>query len=79
MAITEIFTPLKTLPFFNTALPYDSPSIREVSEGDLCSKAHNFMYARRSIADIFKCDEPTICRNKKPKATMSKMTELALK
>jgi hypothetical protein len=40
------------------ALPYASWSIRNVSKGNLCSKTQNFVFTRRSIADIFECNEP---------------------
>jgi hypothetical protein len=48
------------------ALSDASSSILDVSEGQLYeySKTQHFMFARYSIAGIFKCDEPTISRNK---------------
>jgi hypothetical protein len=50
--------------FFIDALPYASSNIHYVSEGDLCRKTQNFMFARRMEADIFKCDKPTMHGNK---------------
>jgi hypothetical protein len=54
----------ENLYFLHSTLPYDSSSIRNVSEGDLCSKTQYFMFAHCSIADIFKCEETTIRTNK---------------
>jgi hypothetical protein len=53
-----------TCGFFTAALPYASSSIRNVSEGDLCSKTQTFIFAHCSVADIFKCVKPTIRMDK---------------
>jgi hypothetical protein len=52
-----------TWVFFMVVFPCLSSSIRNVCEGDLCSKTHNCMFVRCSMTDIFKCDVPTIHRN----------------
>jgi hypothetical protein len=47
----------KTYLFFISVLLQASSSIRKISEVDCVAKQH-FMVAR-SVADIFKCSEPT--------------------
>jgi hypothetical protein len=46
------------------ALPYNPRSIWNMYEKDMFSKTQNVMFLRCSVTDIFKCDEPTIRRNK---------------
>jgi hypothetical protein len=54
----------QTFVFFIAALSYAYSSIRNLSEGDLYSKARKFIFAYCYIADILKCDKPAILRNK---------------
>jgi hypothetical protein len=53
--------PLVNMRFFIAALSYASWSIRNVSEGDLCSKTQHFMLACCSVArqhQIIRTDNP---------------------
>lgn len=63
-AIMKTFTSLVTCAFFFTAKPNVSLSSYNVCEGDLYSKTYDYVAARCSVTELFKCNERTICRNK---------------
>jgi hypothetical protein len=57
---------------FSIATSFDaSSSNHNISEGNLCSKTQNAMFPYCSVANIFKRDKQTICRNKQTADTWS--------
>lgn len=55
--IKGMFMPPANLLSISSTSPYTATSVRMLSVPDMYSKAQHDMFARRSLADTFKCDK----------------------